>query len=190
MDLYWSLQIWRRDKFASLYLSLKRGLLSLLTAVSTRFISLKGGRNYCPIGRHFNWPFAKGDSVKAFSENSKAESIASFLEEIRGANKEYRAIVVVMDNFSSHKSKYVMEKAKELDIYFVYLPPYSPDLNPIEFIWKSIKRELSLAFVKNLNEMKRIIADVWDKLSKKISYAKRWIEKFLKGKQYYLELCG
>ncbi len=95
-----------------------------------------------------------------------------------------------MDNFSSHKSKYLREKAKELDIYFVYLPPYSQDLNPIEFIWKSIKRELSLAFVKNLDEMKRIVADVWDKLSKKISYAKSWIEKFLKDKQYYLELCG
>ena len=36
-------------------------------------------------------------------------------------------------------------------MYLVYLPPYSPDLNPIEFIWKSIKRTISIAFVENVN---------------------------------------
>ncbi len=45
----------------------------------------------------------KGNSVKAFLENSKAESIASFLEEIRGANKEYRAIVVCNKIYSYTK---------------------------------------------------------------------------------------
>ncbi len=38
--------------------------------------------------------------------------------------------------------------------------------------------------------MKNIIADVWNKLSKKMSYAKSWTEKFLNGKKYYMELCG
>ena len=52
-----------------------------------------------------------------------------------------------------------MQKAKELDIYFVFLPAYSPDLNPIEFIWKSIKRVLSLSIVHDLEDMKHIIAE-------------------------------
>jgi transposase len=36
-----------------------------------------------------------------------------------------------------------LSKAKELNMNLVYLPPYSPDLNPIEYIWKSVKRVLS-----------------------------------------------
>ncbi|OFV67252.1 MAG: DDE endonuclease [Candidatus Syntrophoarchaeum caldarius] len=45
-------------------------------------------------------------------------------------------------------------------MYLVYLPPYSPDLNPIEFIWKSIKRRFS-------------------RLAESLSFAKSWIEKFI-----------
>lgn len=122
-------------------------------------------------------------------ENSRAESIASFLEEVRKANEEYQAVVAVIDNFPSHKSEKVKEKARELGIYLVYLPPYSPDLNPIEHIWKSIKIVLSLVFVENLGEMKKDIADAWNKFSGKMGYAKSWIGRFLKGKQYYMELC-
>ncbi|MFQ6063540.1 MAG: transposase [Methanosarcinales archaeon] len=45
----------------------------------------------------------------------------------------------------SHTSIFLetIKKAKELGIYLIFLPPYSPDLNPIEYIWKSIKRMLS-----------------------------------------------
>ena len=129
----------------------------------------------------------KGESVKEFIENSKKESIASFLETIKKANEKYKAIVAVIDNFSSHKSTLVKEKAKELGIYLVYLPPYSPDLNPIEYIWRSIKRMLSLVFVKNLDDMKTIISEGWNKFSKCLSYAEGWIRKFLKGD--YTKLC-
>jgi len=132
----------------------------------------------------------RGESVEGFLENSKAESIATFLEEVRRANERYKAVVVVIDNFPSHKSKLVRERAKDLDIYLVYLPAYSPDLNPIEHIWRGVKRMLSLTFVESLDAMKEVIADTWDKLSKRISYAKGWMKKFLEGKQYYTELCG
>ncbi|GAB6163940.1 hypothetical protein JCM12298_31000 [Desulfothermus naphthae] len=73
----------------------------------------------------------KGESVKSFLEDSKGLSITKFLEKIREVNKRYKAIVAIIDNFSSHKSKVVREKASELDIYLVYLPPYSLELNPI-----------------------------------------------------------
>ena len=131
----------------------------------------------------------KGESVKAFLKDSKAKSIAEFLVKIREANKGYRAIVAVIDNFPSHRSKVVREKARELGIYLVYLPPYSPDLNPIEYIWRSIKRVLSTVFIKSFEELKSVIASAWDEFSKSISYARWWIERFLNGKSYYMELC-
>mgnify|MGYP001069541860 CR=1 FL=1 len=116
--------------------------------------------------------------------------MVSFLDEVRKVNKRYRAVLAVVGNFQSHKSKLIKEKAEEWDIYLVYLPPYSPDLNPIEYIWRSIKRVLSLAFVESLSEIKRITGDSWDEFSRRMGYAKSWVERFLKGKQYYMDLCG
>jgi len=121
----------------------------------------------------------KGTSVQEFLDDSKGKSIAKFFEHVKEANKDSRAIVAVIDNFASHKSSIVRETIEKLDIYLVFLPPYSPDLNPIEFIWKSIKRVLSLQFVADLESMKRLISDQWNTLSCSISYAKGWIRRFL-----------
>ena len=41
-------------------------------------------------------------------------------------------------------------------IYPVYLPPYSPDLDSVEFIWKAIKRVISISSVKRVDELKQI----------------------------------
>jgi transposase len=127
-----------------------------------------------------------GNSTKDFIQDSKATSIAHFLENIKSDNSDFKATVIVIDNFASHRSRLVREKAKELELYLVFLPPYSPDLNPIEFIWKSIKRALSIITVKDLCDMKNIISNSWDKFSISLSYGKAWIEKFLLNRGYRL----
>lgn len=66
-----------------------------------------------------------------FKENSKEESVCKFFEEIRDENPDER-IVMILDNFKSHRAKAAREKADELGIDLVFLLPYSPDLNPIE----------------------------------------------------------
>ena len=83
-----------------------------------------------------------------------------------------------------------MQRAKELDIYFVFLPAYSPDLNPIEFVWKSIKRVLSLSIVHDLEDMKYIIAESYCRSVKLKSYAGYWIDKFLLNNRNYKDLCA
>jgi transposase len=93
--------------------------------------------------------------------------------------------VAIIDNFSSHKSKIVKQAAKDLEIYFVYLPPYSPDLNPIEFIWKSIKRVLSTSFVPDLEEMEHIIRESYCRFASFKSYADYWIKKFISNNTNY-----
>ncbi|MCL0036275.1 hypothetical protein M1O53_01400 [Dehalococcoidia bacterium] len=75
-------------------------------------------------------------------------------------------------------------------IYLVLLPPYSPDLNPIEFIRKSIKRVLSLTLVKMREELEGIIRESFKAFSKTLSYAEGWIKRFLKETPYYQLLCG
>lgn len=131
-----------------------------------------------------------GHSVVASLENSKAESILEFLQQVNTKNAEYQGLIIVLDNFTSHKAGVVIDYARDCEIELVFLPSYSPDLNPIEFIWKSIKRVISLKLIKSLQHMRETIYAAWDELSKTHSFAKRWIEKFVPSILPYSELCG
>lgn len=48
--------------------------------------------------------------------------------------------VVILDNATFHKSDYLKEIADRNRIELLFLPPYSPELNPIEKLWANLKR--------------------------------------------------
>jgi transposase len=56
-----------------------------------------------------------------------------------------RGQVVVMDNLTAHKGERVRELIEERGCELLYLPPYSPDLNPIEEAFSKVKRILQKA---------------------------------------------
>jgi transposase len=120
----------------------------------------------------------QGNSVLDFLDNSKKKAVTEFLPKIKKVNQNYKAIIVILDNFKSHYSGIFRKMAEELGILLIFLPPYSPDLNPIEQIWKSVKREVSINFIFSSAYLKRIISDTWSELSKSLSYAKGWAEQF------------
>ena len=126
----------------------------------------------------FGFYAINGESVVNFKENSKKESVCEFLEEIRNRNPE-KTIVIVLDNFRSHHANKTRSKAEKLNMVLVYLPPYSPDLNPIEQIWRAIKRVLSPLFIKTLEELKEVISNSFYQLTQRISFAEKWIRRFL-----------
>src|ERR1039458_4744400 len=59
--------------------------------------------------------------------------------------------VVVMDNLSAHKTPAVREWIEKAGAEVLYLPPYSPDLNPIEKAWAKLK-QLQVASIALKNE--------------------------------------
>jgi putative transposase len=96
-----------------------------------------------------------------------------------GAANVGKNIVMILDNFPSHKAKIARQYAEDFGINLVYLPPYSPDLNPIEFIWKSIKREVSCEFIRDVDHLKNMIKENFYKFSARRSFATNWIKVFL-----------
>ena len=68
--------------------------------------------------------------------------------------------IVVMDNLSSHKVNGVIEPIIAVGAKVVYLPPYSPDLNPIEMMWSKIKAHLrkAKARTKDMLEKAMVVA--------------------------------
>ena len=57
--------------------------------------------------------------------------------------------VVVMDNLSAHKVDGVHQRIAQCGAELLYLPPYSPDLNPIEKAWAKLKQILRSAKARN-----------------------------------------
>jgi transposase len=129
-----------------------------------------------------------GKSVIEFRPHSKKEDVCEFLMNIRISNPDKR-IVIILDNFKSHHAKTVVECAVNNGIELVYLPPYSPELNPIEFIWKSIRRVISGFFAIDTDHMKQLIYEAFMQLSANISFAKGWIKEFIVDKFIQRKLC-
>ena len=88
-----------------------------------------------------------------FVENQKSVTLVDYLENLRNVNPE-GVILLLIDNFSAHKTDMVLDKAKELNFELCFLPTYSPQLQPIEKIWKDIKHELALF---KIHSVKKII---------------------------------
>ncbi len=106
---------------------------------------------------------------------SKQESVMDFLNEIRYSNP-FKHIIVILDNFSAHRTENVVITAEILYIEFVFLRPYSPQLSPIELIWKSIKKILSRTFMKDQEMMIDTVKTNFIKFSKSKSLCENWVE--------------
>lgn len=66
--------------------------------------------------------------------------------------------VVVMDNLGAHKVKGVRELIEAAGARLLYLPPYSPDFNPIEAAWSKLKSHLRRVAARTTEALDRAIA--------------------------------
>jgi len=71
-----------------------------------------------------------------------------------------RGDVVIMDNLSSHKSSRAEEIVKDQGAWILFLPPYSPDLNPIEMAFSKIKALLRKAAARTYEQVWRSIGEI------------------------------
>lgn len=86
------------------------------------------------------------------SSTVNEDEICRMLTAIRGNKNPNNKIYLVLDNAAYNKSKKVKKKAKELNISLKYIPPYSPNLNLIERLWRFFREKiLSLESYDNLD---------------------------------------
>jgi transposase len=70
--------------------------------------------------------------------------------------------VVILDNLSSHKSEKAKAILKERGARFLFLPPYSPDLNPIEMAFAKLKEHLRRIGARTIDALWRAIGSICD----------------------------
>jgi transposase len=108
------------------------------------------------------------------ADKINADSICDFLWKLRKANPGKFYVHVILDNAGPHKDDEVYAFAKELGIKLHYLPPYSPNLNPVERIWKLMHENIrynkyysrfseftdaTLGFFKSIGRKKNILRE-------------------------------
>ena len=89
-----------------------------------------------------------------------------------------RKLNIVLDNARIHKSKVVEYVCDILSINLVFLPHYCPFLNPIENVWKDVKRIVRNSYYNDLDELINIFEDAFYDLIDSKSYYENWFEKF------------
>jgi transposase len=93
---------------------------------------------------------SNGDLFSSNPQNSKKEDFKIYLENLRLKYNHEITIVAVLDNAKIHKAQIIMDYCLQNKIVLVYLPLYSPQLNPIEDLWRLLKKELANRALKTL----------------------------------------
>ena len=70
--------------------------------------------------------------------------------------------VIILDNLSSHKSPKAAQMLKDIGCWFLPLPPYSPDLNPIEMAFAKLKALLRKAAARTYDDLWKAVGTVCD----------------------------
>lgn len=111
---------------------------------------------------HFNWKhlsviagLTRTNYLFRFHEGSiKKEEIVAFFKALRAHLKQ--PLLIILDGLRAHKSKLVREYLDSTNghIQIAFLPPYAPDLNPIEYLWAWLKRHALANYCPdNLDEL-------------------------------------
>ena len=67
---------------------------------------------------------------------------------------------MILDNLGSHKGKSAREAIRAKGAHLLFLPPYSPDLNPIEQVFAKLKRPLRAAQPRDAEACWRKVGDL------------------------------
>ena len=98
---------------------------------------------------------------------------------IRSLLEDEKEIVIILDNYKPHHNPEFRKFCELLKIKLLYLPAYTPQYNPIEQVWKSIKRIIYDPTITDCDELISIFKEEYYKIIYNESFYEKWIEKFL-----------
>lgn len=110
-----------------------------------------------------------GNTITARYDTINAESIIQHLQLLRNTHGEKGTIYFILDKAPYHRAESVAREAEKLNITLKFLPAYSPNLNPIERLWKVMNEQVrNNRFFKSAKDFKQKIDDFFKKTLPKI----------------------
>ncbi len=130
-------------------------------------LTAKGIKPICPFHQVFKTLYLfgafspiNGDKFLLEMPNCDAANFQVFLDNFSAQNPDEFKIMV-LDNGAFHKAKTLNIPD---NIGLLFLPPYSPELNPAENIWAILKRKFTNKFYKTLEEVSEFITEATNSL--------------------------
>jgi len=135
--------------------------------------------SYEKIGIHGTINLETGEVYSAISETFNSETFLDFIKSLVPHIPKGKKFVVILDNARPHHAKRVTQYVEEHvpNLEFLFLPPYSPDLNPAENVWKLLRRKAT----HNI---------YFDSLSVLIQKVKQTLNDFSTPSQKRLKYCA
>lgn len=138
-------------------------------------------RGWAPSGQPLFGPeqtYARGKHHSIIGAVSLAGTVARSTFEGGVGTKEFLSFVkyrlapklrpgqiVCMDNLNAHKNRAARKLINAVGAEVLFLPPYSPEFNPIEAVWSKLKKLIRKSIPKDCKELKQAIAAAWRKIS-------------------------
>ena len=119
----------------------------------------------------------KSENIENIQKNLIVEKLKESTLHEKLANE--KRIVLIADNYVVHRATLVKEACIILNIKIVLLPTNSPQLNPIEQVWKSIKKYMSHFYLDNLEQMKQLFTEEFYRIVDNESFYTNWLIKFI-----------
>ena len=138
--------------------------LGYIYATVRRFIKTYSGRKRYNVLGALNFISKKMTTVT----NDTYITAVEICELLRKIAIEYAGtpIYLILDNARYQKCIMVEALARQLGIHLVYIPPYSPNLNLIERLWKHVKGRLRTKYYDQFDEFQRKIDSIVNNINK------------------------
>ncbi|UUZ78325.1 IS630 family transposase [Polaromonas sp. P1(28)-13] len=158
-----AVRAWKRRTWPSLKKAQREGRLIVFVDESGISERPTRVRTWAPKGQtpiiqfHFNWNhvsviagLTRTNCLFRLHEGSiKKEEIVEFLKALKAHLKQ--PLLVIWDGLKAHRSRLVREYLDSLAGYIqiAFLPPYAPDMNPVEYLWAWLKRHALANYCPN-----------------------------------------
>jgi len=132
--------------------------LGYIYGMTRRFVKTFSGRKRYNVLGALNF-VTKKVTVVANDTYIKAAEVCEMLRKLA---KEYvgKPLHLILDNARYQKCEVVTKLAQELGIVLHYIPPYSPNLNLIERLWKHVKSRLRTRYYDQFNDFMETINSI------------------------------
>jgi transposase len=91
--------------------------------------------------------------------DGRSEAFAAYVEQVLVPELE-PGTVVILDNLATHKNACAAKAMRDAGCWFLFLPPYSPDLNPIEMAFSKLKAHLRRIGARTFTDMFQALSEI------------------------------
>ena len=106
-----------------------------------------------------------GNLISSFHDKGNAQATIEHFKKVRSSYDENIPLAFLIDNASWHKTLKVQEYCEQNKITLLFLPPYSPEFNPIERVWSFLKGKIKQRFFLTSKQFKTFVFDLFENIN-------------------------